>query len=363
MNIKVLCYAVTLVSSNVLIDTDIGADDALGLLMAFAQANIHAITLTHGNVKLDTVVRNMFTLLHTLDLQSHALGSDLYNKSTPRIAVGASQPLDGPGYDPMGDDGLGGVTESHPELVDPFWQTRLNVNRTAHFRANTTSRFIASHLIAADEIIHQLKRAPHKSLTIIALGPLTNIALAIRKNPTAVSRVKRIVVMGGAINVPGNMNSYAEFNMLVDPLAADIVFQATLSLPIHVILVPLDVTHSTQLTADALNPHLKHISQTPLATFSHAILSREFRSPAHPNQAEMFDPLAVAIALDLVTPSKAPYLNLRVEHTNSTTLGHCYINSARSANVQVVLTIGRASTFPNSFLVRTFPAPSKNKSD
>jgi inosine-uridine nucleoside N-ribohydrolase len=113
---------------------------------------------------------------------------------------------------------------------------------------------------AADEILYQLKQVEPLTMTIAAIGPLTNLALAYQRDPITFSRVKRVVIMGGAVNVPGNICAYAEFNFRADPHAAQIVmgtskgfehtpqgYQHRLDLiqqgkvaPCHIVIMPLD---------------------------------------------------------------------------------------------------------------------------
>ncbi|MDQ7863706.1 nucleoside hydrolase [Peribacillus frigoritolerans] len=106
----------------------------------------------------------------------------------------------------------------------------------------------ASQGNAADFIIDQVQSRPHE-ITIIAVGPLTNIALAINKAPMIMSLVKEVVIMGGAVNVPGNVTPYAEANIISDPEAAHQVL--TSGLPIT--LVGLDVTLQTYLLKSKLD--------------------------------------------------------------------------------------------------------------
>lgn len=110
---------------------------------------------------------------------------------------------------------------------------------------------MASSLTAPDLII-EILRSSDKPLTIVAVGPLTNIAEAIQKEPGIVSDIKEIYIMGGAVNVEGNVgnsgvgidNKYAEWNIYIDPVAADVVFNSG----IPIILIPLDATKDVPVT-------------------------------------------------------------------------------------------------------------------
>jgi len=150
-----------------------------------------------------------------------------------------------------------------------------------------------------------------RDLTLIALGPLTNVARAIQRSPTIMQQLGRLIIMGGAIGVPGNVSAVAEFNVFVDPHAADVVFRA--GLPIT--LVPLDVTRQVHLTGDFLQrasqgartdlvQAIRHLTQQPLH-------SREQSMALH-------DPRAVAVAIDpsLVTLTSLPvYVETHGRHT------------------------------------------------
>lgn len=94
-----------------------------------------------------------------------------------------------------------------------------------------------------ERILSIVENSPNK-ITLVALGPLTNIAKAIQKDSEIMSKLKEIVIMGGAIKIPGNKNRVAEFNIFVDPEAADIVFR----FPVKKTLVPLDACNHVKLT-------------------------------------------------------------------------------------------------------------------
>jgi len=140
-----------------------------------------------------------------------------------------------------------------------------------------------------------------RDLTMIALGPLTNIARAIQLAPALMQQLGRLVIMGGAIGVPGNVSPVAEFNIFVDPHAADVVFRA--GLPIT--LVPLDVTTQVRLTRDSLQ-HAGQGTATPLMAAIHDLMQQPWRSQGE--GMAMHDPLAVAVAIDpsLVTCMALP---------------------------------------------------------
>ena len=108
--------------------------------------------------------------------------------------------------------------------------------------------------VGAPELIVQAARELGRDLTLIALGPLTNVARALEADAAALGQIGRLVIMGGAVDVPGNVTPTAEFNMHVDPEAAARVFAA--DLPID--LVPLDATHQVVLSRARLHAGAGH---------------------------------------------------------------------------------------------------------
>lgn len=173
-----------------IIDTDAGIDDAVALMLAlrYPGAQVEAVTTVCGNCSLDKVIRNVFTVLDTM-------GSDA------PVYAGAAQPLVAEwSAEPVhGEDGLGDYHERPP----------------------TTHHVEAEH--AALALIRLANTYPGE-LTLVALAPLTNIALATRLDPSFPSKIKSFVFMGGTIRAQGNTdNIAAEWNIYCDPEAAYIV--------------------------------------------------------------------------------------------------------------------------------------------
>src|SRR5262245_36933337 len=246
--------------TRLLIDTDPGIDDALALLYAWSspQAVVEIVTTVAGNVPVDRGTTNVFRLI---DLRRPA--------RTPLVAVGAAEPLartleTAERY--HGGDGLGDLDDWPP--VDSGVSGE-----------------------AAPAVIVAAARRLGPQLTLAALGPLTNLAQAIATDGSALSRLSRVVVMGGAVDVPGNVTADAEFNMHVDPEAAARVFAADLPLD----LVPLDATRQARLSREELEEALGD-RPALLATRVLAFTRRAFRVDG----GDMFlhDPLAVAVAID-----------------------------------------------------------------
>jgi inosine-uridine nucleoside N-ribohydrolase len=246
-----------------LIDTDPGLDDALALLYAWASAELRlaAITTVAGNVSVSDATRNLFRLVALCGIQP------------PPIAEGAAAPLarrlvTATHY--HGDDGLGDL---------PDWPAP----------PGTLAPQDASALIV------ETARGAREPLTLIALGPLTNVALALERDARALRRLARVVVMGGAVDVRGNVTPTAEFNIHVDPDAAARVMAAELPLD----LVPLDATRQAVVSRADFERALRR-RPGPLAERIAAFTRRGFTAdPARGTSAMVLhDPLAVAVALD-----------------------------------------------------------------
>ena len=180
-----------------LIDTDPGVDDALAILMCLAAPDIEvqALTVLGGNVALTDTVRNACVLA------DHARAQ---HPSCPvKVYAGVGRPLIGAAPDAAFVHGADGFGEAM--LANPLTQPEA--------------------LHAALAIIATATRFPGE-LEILALGPLTNIALALALDPTLPSKVKRLIIMGGAISGKGNITAFAEFNIAVDPESAQSVLSS-----------------------------------------------------------------------------------------------------------------------------------------
>ena len=176
-----------------LIDTDPGVDDALALLMAFNDSNhtLVGLTIAAGNVGLDHTVRNALKLC------------EIVGREDVPVFAGCADPLLHPAVDAAhvhGRDGFGDVGFAPAARSVEAEHAALAILRLSHKHAGR--------------------------LLLVALGPLTNIALALKLDPSLPQRIKRFVVMGGAVSAHGNITPAAEFNIAFDPEAAHIVFQS-----------------------------------------------------------------------------------------------------------------------------------------
>jgi inosine-uridine nucleoside N-ribohydrolase len=199
----------------VILDVDPGIDDAMALCVALSNSGLDvvAVTAVGGNVAPAQSTRNVQAIIEQLDPQRWPrLGSA--SEPDNRLAVDRRSLY--------GSDGLGGANFAVAER---------------------------QHLLPSEKVIcDQVRDAPHE-VTIVALGPLTNIARAFIRDPELPALVGRIVIMGGTVSGPGNITPAAEFNMYCDPLSAQAVFRS----PSTKTLVPLDVTNRIELSYDLFN--------------------------------------------------------------------------------------------------------------
>lgn len=367
--------------NRIIIDTDPGVDDVLAMLLALAakpeEIEILLLSVTYGNVEVQSCLRNVVALFHVIEKElewrrarGQLEGFDTMKTSKPIVAVGADHPLE----DEIlmadyfhGIDGLAGVHESHPHLSpSDAWKTLFEPPAAdaspeeiaaARELASPSKSFTASQIPAHKEILRLLRENPRDTITIVAVGPLTNLALAAAEDPETFLKVKEVVVMGGAIDVEGNVTPAAEFNTYADAVATARVFALTspnpsstmpppplkmstlpaypkgLSGTLKLTLFPLDVTtphqlHRTQVQAK-LDPLIA--AGSPLAEWTSAFVHKTFekiesltRKQADPG-FELHDPLCIWYALTRSAPSwilapKAPE-DIRVETAGQWTRG------------------------------------------
>jgi inosine-uridine nucleoside N-ribohydrolase len=243
-----------------ILDTDPGIDDALALFLALAspEVQLESITTVHGNVPLEFTTRNALSLL------------ELTGRLDIPVARGSSHPLVRAPVDAAfvhGPTGLGAL-ELPPPQVEPAVQS------------------------AVDLLIERIKTAPGE-LTLVAIGPLTNLALALRHEPSIAQQVREVVIMGGALRVPGNVTPSAEFNIYADPHAAQIVLHA--GWPIR--LVSLDVTNQTFVQREQVQQLAQKGGQIASAIERMSDYYFDVFGPASGNRVlRLHDPLCLAAA-------------------------------------------------------------------
>jgi inosine-uridine nucleoside N-ribohydrolase len=271
----------------VIIDTDPGTDDALAILLALnsPELDVQALTVVPGNVTAQQGLENALKLV------------SLAGRCDVPVAAGAQHPL------------------AQKLVTAEFWHGR---NGLANIEL-PPSKCKPDPRFAADLIIQLVHQYPHQ-ITLVPVGPETNIALAVSKDPSIVPLVKEVVVMGGSLS-GGNVNAAAEANIFGDPEAASIVFNAGWPLT----MVGLDVGDRT-LFADV---HLRQLAAThgPQNDFAAGVLrflidlSQKYGSAGAP----MYDPLAVGAVINrslIKTEAMRVDIELRGEFTRGETVAN-----------------------------------------
>ncbi|EHK99486.1 hypothetical protein M7I_4644 [Glarea lozoyensis 74030] len=309
--------------NRIIIDTDPGVDDILAILLALAakpeELEILLLSVTYGNVEADKCLKNVITLFHIIEKeiewrksrgQLEGFGAMLSSK--PLVAVGATHPLE----DEMlmadyfhGIDGLAGTHTSHPHLTPADAWKHLFEGESEESIVSSKS-FRASKAPAHQEILRLLRENPPDTITIVAVGPLTNLALAAAEDPETFLKVKEVCVMGGAIDVEGNITPVAEFNTYADAVATARVFALTSPTPSST-MPPPPLKMSTQWTSVFVLKTLEKIES----------LTRKQENPG----LELHDPLCIWYMLTRNAPQwmlapKAPE-DIRVETAGQWTRG------------------------------------------
>lgn len=293
--------------TRIIVDTDPGVDDAHAIMLAFAHsgARVEAITTVAGNVGLDRTTANACTVLDALGIPP---------EQTP-IFAGCDRALvsaDSRAAHVHGDDGLG----------------------NSHYPPSAR-RVEKEH--AALALIRMATQSPGE-ITLVAIGPLTNLALATRLDPSLPQKFKRLVVMGGAIRGTGNMpNPSTEFNIYTDPEAAAIVFQSWPGLW----LLSWETTLNYAISSEQVQEMLD--AGTPKAQFFRRITEHTLEFVRQRGRTGLFapDPLAMAVAVqpDLVTKSdlRPVAVELQGSHTRGETTVDWFGLTRRQPNVNIVL--------------------------
>jgi purine nucleosidase len=250
-------------TQKLILDGDYGIDDSLAALFLAHQPDVDIVGVgsVHGNATADVAARNALAVL------------DIAGRPNVPVAIGAHRPMAQPvdiSAIVHGDDGLGGQAPPPPEGAS------------------------LAAMPAAVQIVEAVRANPGQC-TVVATGPFTNLALALLLDPGLPSLVKKVVVMGGTVEHPGNITPYAEANVFHDPEAASLVFGAQW----EVTLVGMDVTMATWLE----EPELQRIGadQTASGRFAWRILQHYlgFYFDRHGRRGcPVHDPCAALVALD-----------------------------------------------------------------
>lgn len=300
----------------IILDTDPGIDDALAILLAVASPEVElaAVTVTGGNCPLAQGARNAAAVL---DLA----GAEV------QVLPGVALPLIRPPFtapETHGDHGLG---NAHlPEPVPRYGEH------------------------AVDYLVREIMSTAEPA-TLVAVAPLTNVAIALRREPGIVGRVSEVILMGGAVDVPGNTTPLAEFNVYVDPHAAHIVLHS--GLPIT--LLPWDITSKVML----LQEHVDALLRIPSPVSRFIADATSFYIDFHRDYfgyagCSINDPCAVALVF---RPDLATYepIFVEVEIASETSMGKTITDPhkvwGRPPNVRLVRSFD-AEAFLGLFLER-----------
>jgi purine nucleosidase len=284
----------------IIIDTDPGQDDALAILLALASPEIDvlAVTTVAGNVPQPLVTTNSLSLLTLAD------------RTDIPVYRGCSRPLLRPLYTAEyvhGPTGVDGAVLPEPAVPpDP------------------------GH--AVDLLIEACLDTEIPPITLCPIGPLTNIGMAIAKEPAITNTIREIVWMGGALDEPGNTTDLAEFNAFVDPHAAHIVLTSGVPLTVF----PLDVTHKVLMTPE----HVERLASydTPVAAAAAGMIRfyerydiDKYEMPGAP----LHDPCVIAYLIEPSLFSGAD-VSIAVEHADEDTIGNTYIDPGGETNATVM---------------------------
>jgi len=277
---------ITLGAQKIIIDTDPGQDDAVAILLALAspdEIEVLGITAVAGNVPLSLTEKNA------------RIVCELAGRPDIPVYAGCDRPLKRKlvtAEHVHGKTGLDG-----PELPEP--KIKLQEKHGVDF------------------IIDTILQEPENSISLCPLGPLTNIASAILKQPKIVSRIKKIVLMGGAYFEVGNITPAAEFNIFVDPDAAKIVFEAG----IDMVVMPLDVTHKALVTEKRNEAFRQLKSPVGIAVAEMTDFFERFDKEKYGSSgAPLHDPCVTAYLIDPKIFS-GKNINVEIETKSDLTLG------------------------------------------
>ena len=288
----------------IIIDTDPGQDDAAAIMLALGspELEILGLTIVAGNVPLDLTTRNALMIC------------ELSGRLDVKVFAGAKGPLIGPQVTAEHAHGKSGL--DGPDIFKPS--------------ITLQPRY------APDFLVETILKEDEKTVTLCPIGPLTNIALALKLEPKIAPRIKQIVLMGGGYFAQGNITPSAEFNIFADPEAAKIVF----SCGAPIIMMPLDVTHQI-LTTKARVEKIQAVGNTAsLALAKMLSFYSRYNSKKYGNDgAPLHDPTTIAW---LLKPElfNGKHCNVEIETESKITRGATVIDwwevTGRPKNAYVV---------------------------
>lgn len=300
-------------SRKIIIDTDPGQDDAVAILLALGSAELEIVGMTAvaGNVPLRLTEKNARKIC------------ELAGRPDIKVYAGAIRPLARElvtAEEVHGETGLNG-----PQLPEPTMELQAQY--------------------AVDFIVETLMKEESGTITLCALGPLTNIALALIREPKIAPRIKEIVLMGGGFFEGGNVTPTAEFNIYVDPHAADVVFKSG----IPIVMMPLDVTHKALTTAKRTQAFRKLGTRVGTATTEMLEFFERFDEEKYGTDGgPLHDPCVIAY---LLKPElfRGRNCNVTVETASELTMGMTVIDwwgvTKRPNNAMVMRDIDHDALF------------------
>ncbi|KAH7888614.1 nucleoside hydrolase [Phlebopus sp. FC_14] len=297
------------------VDTDPGVDDVLAILLALAspELEILAIIVSFGNTDVHSAYANIYKLYHAVGRHLAAHPEDEkrfpnYSPDVPLIlALGPDGPLEGGRHFAQyfhGRDGLSNITERHPDLNVPSTKEVFSTN------------FTPTEKSGVEVTLDLLESRPERTITYIVLGPPTNLALVQREHgQTLKDRIGRVIIIGGALDVPGNTTPVAEFNFFADPYAAKELLcpiKPAHCLPLErVVLTTLDITtpHELPFTfyTEKIDPEFDSsrtpsvaATKSPICHFTSSFLerTREIMVEFGKDVMELHDVVAIWCAID-----------------------------------------------------------------
>lgn len=290
----------------VIFDTDPGIDDALALLFLAVSPEIEllGVTVTHGNTSQDKCLRNALSLVELAGIPKIDVSQGAFEPLVKELSVAEET---------HGDGGLG-------------------------YAVLPIAKKLPIDIPAYDFIIREVEKYPGE-VTVLAVGPMTNVALALLKRPEIAPKIHSIIAMGGAIHYPGNATPQAEYNVFCDPEAFDIVLRSGIDFT----LVPLDVTYKCIFT----KRHLEAINRARPEIKEFIADSTRFYMEFHVKHQSIEgcainDPLAAALLID---PSLVKYEDyfVRVDLTGPTskakTIADYYGALKQKANAHVAMEV------------------------
>ena len=349
-----------------------GVDDILAILLAFAaspeEIEVILLSLTFGNVDVSNCLRNTVSLFHHVEKEltwrrdhGRPEGFEALRASKPLVAVGAEEPLADQRM--MADyfhgrDGLGGIHESHPHLTpEETWKQLFKSQETLEAPENSDLAqelehprlFEPSQVRSHEEILRLLRENDKDTITIVAIGPLTNLALAAAHDPEAFLRVKEVVVMGGTINVSGNVRSPPPLDRPPSPPAP----------PFHLTKAPSSFVRTSLNLRNQITPVAE------FNTFADSIAAARVYALTSPKPESTMPPVPPAPpgkqAEDAPPPFLAPYPDKLSRQLKVTlfpldiTTPHTLTRGRYNATVKPLIEAGSPlATWTTAFLSATF---------